>query len=181
MRYYQQTSGRLAAGVRSARRARGLTQAALAGLSGAGRVTIARLEAGAAQDFRLGTLQRICDALGLELAALPRGAQEAQETLLARERERARRLDARQRHAALAARLLGMPAPEAAVMVRRARAAVRRWEREQLCSEHYISRWRAMLAGPVRRVAGALLEQNDWTDALFQNSPWSVMLEPPAG
>ena len=181
MRYASQPSGRLAAGVRSARRARGLTQAALARLSGAGRVTIARLEAGAAQDFRLGTLQRICDALGLELAALPIGAQEARETLLARERERARRLDARRRHAALAARLLAMPAAEAAVMVRRARAAVRRWERERLCSEHYISRWRAMLAGPVRRVAAALLERNDWTDALFQNSPWSGMLEPPAG
>ena len=181
MRYSNPPSARLAAGVRSARRARGLTQAALAGLSGAGRVTIARLEAGAAQDFRLGTLQRICDALGLDLAALPHGAQEAQETLLARERERARRLGARQRHAALAARLFSMRAAEAAVMVRRARTVVHRWEREQLCSGHYISRWRAMLAGPVRRVAAALLEHHDWTDALFQNSPWSVMLEPPAG
>ena len=92
--------------LREQRRASGLTQAALAAKSGTGRVTIARLEAGAAQDFRLGTLSRLCDALGLELAAVPRGARPAQETLLARERERSRRIDARRRHALLAARLL---------------------------------------------------------------------------
>ncbi len=180
MRHIHQPKGQIPASLRAARRARGLTQAALAGLSGAGQVTIARIEAGAAQDFRLGTLQRVCGALGMELAALPRGAREAQETFLVRERERARRLDARRRHAALAARLLAMPASEAAAMVRRARAAVDRWERGRLCSEHYISRWRARLAGPVRRVAAALLDHDDWTDALLQNSPWSAMLEPPA-
>ncbi len=170
----------LQAELRRARRAAGLSQAALAAKSGTGRVTIARLEAGAAQDFRLGTLARLCDALGLELAALPRGARPAQETLLARERERARRLDARRRHAALAARLLAAPAPEAAALVRRARAGVERWKRERLCSEHYISRWRAMLAGPVRRVAKRLLEHGEWTDALLQNSPWSFALDSPA-
>ena len=168
----------LQAQLRRARHAAGLSQAALAARSGAGRVTIARLEAGAAQDFRLGTLSRLCAALGLELAALPRGGQPVQETLLAREHERARRLDARRRHAALAARLLARPAPEAAALLRRARANVARWKRERLCSEHYISRWRAMLGGPVRRVALALLEHNEWTDALLQNSPWSFALEP---
>jgi len=167
----------LHAQVRDARRAQGLSQAALAAKSGAGRVTIARLEAGAAQDFRVGTLSRLCEALGLELAAMPRGGQPAQETLLARERERARRLDARRRHAALAARLLAAPSPEAAALVRRARANVDRWERDRLCSEHYISRWRRMLSGPLRRVALGLLEYADWTDALLQNTPWSFALE----
>lgn len=166
--------------LRQARAARGLSQAALAAASGAGRVTIARLEAGAAQDFRIGTLSRLCDALGLEITALPRGAQATQETLLARERERGRRIDARRRHAVLATRLLAVPAPEAGAMVRRARASVDRWERERLCSEHYISRWRAMLSGPARRVALSLLEHGEWTDALLQNSPWSLALEPAA-
>ena len=152
----------------------------LAAKSGAGRVTIARLEAGVAQDFRVGTLSRLCDALGLELAAVPRGGLPAQETMLARERERARRLDARRRHAVLAARLLSAPAAEAAALVRRARAGVERWERDQLCSEHYISRWRALLAGPVRRVAQSLLAYDEWTDALLQNSPWSFALDPHA-
>lgn len=163
-----------------ARRALGLSQAALAARSGAGRVTIARLEAGAAQDFRVGTLERLCEALGLELNALPRGGLAAAETRLARERERARRLDARRRHAALAARLLAAPAHEAQALVRRARQNVDRWEREGLCSGHYISRWRALLSGPVRRAARSLLEHDEWTDALLQNSPWSFALEPPA-
>ena len=166
--------------LRSARRGRRMSQAALAKASGAGRVTIARLETGSAQDFRLGTLSRLCEALDLELAALPRGGQSAQETLLARERERMRRLDLRRRHCALAARLLAAPATEAAAMLRQARACVDRWERERLCSEHYISRWRALLAGPVRRVALALLEHDAWTDALLQNTPWGFALEPAA-
>jgi len=168
----------LTATLRGARRRQGLSQAALAASSGAGRVTIARLEAGAAQDFRLGTLSRLCDALGLELAALPCGAQSAQETLLARERERGRRLDARRRHAVLAARLLAAPPASASTFVRRARACVDRWERDGLCSEHYISRWRDMLAGPIRHVALALLEHGEWTDALLQNTPWGFALEP---
>jgi hypothetical protein len=90
---------------------------------------------------------------------------------------RARRLDLRRRHAALAARLAAMPAAEAAALVRRARAVVDRWERDGLCSGHYISRWRARLAGPPRRAAAALLEHDEWTDALLQNSPWSFALD----
>lgn len=166
--------------LRDARKAAALSQAALAAKSGAGRVTIARLEAGALQDFRVGTLARLCDALGLELAALPRGARGAGDARLARERQRARSLDLRRRHAALAARLLAAPPAEAAALVRRARVVVDRWERDELCSGHYISRWRTRLAGRPRQAAAALLEHDEWTDALLQNSPWSFALEPPA-
>jgi len=164
----------------AARRQRGLTQAALAARSGMSRVTIARLEAGSARDVRVGTIVALCEALGLELAAVPAGARPALETLLARERERARRLDLRRRHAVLAARLLGAPRPKAAALVARARQVVDRWERERLCSGHYISRWRARLAGTAERVAQALLEPGEWGDALFQNTPWAFALEPAA-
>ena len=181
MRYSTEYARSLGLRLRAARKARGFSQSALAASSGASRVTIARLEAGAAQDFRLGTLARICNALGMELAAVARGSQDVQERLLAREHERARRLDARRRHAALAARLLAMPVRQAGAEIRRARASVTRWERERLCSEHYISRWRAMLAGSPRRVAVALLKRDEWTDALLQNSPWSFALEPAEG
>ena len=166
--------------LREARRRKGLSQAALAEASGTGRITIARLEAGAAGDFRVGTLARLCEALGLELSAAPRELRPVQETLLARERERIRRLDMRRRHAALAARLLAAPPAESAAMLRAARANVERWEREQLCSRHYIERWRSLLAGAPRNVALRLLEHDDWTDALFQNTPWSAALEPAA-
>jgi transcriptional regulator with XRE-family HTH domain len=165
--------------LRAARHAQALSQAALAARSGTSRVTIARLEAGSTRDFRFGTLRRLCDALGLELRAVPRRAQPVLETLLAREQERARRLDRRGRHAVLAARLLAARGPEAAALVRRARAGVERWERERLCSTHYITRWRAMLAGPVERVAQSLVEPGEWADALFQNSPWTFALEAP--
>ncbi|MCG6927534.1 MAG: hypothetical protein LJF30_19775 [Acidobacteria bacterium] len=76
----------------------------------------------------------------------------------------------------LAARLLAAPQSEARELIAKARAVVDRWERDRLCSRHYISRWRALLAGPVERVARALIEPSDWTDALFQNTPWSFAL-----
>jgi transcriptional regulator with XRE-family HTH domain len=166
--------------LRSARQDKGLTQAALAARSGTSRVTIARLEAGTARDVRMGTVGALCDALGLELAVGPEGSRAALETRLERERERSRRMDLRRRHTLLAARLLSAPPTKAAALVARARAAVDRWEREGLCSRHYVSRWRAMLAGPVQRVARAMLEPGEWADALFQNTPWAFALEPPA-
>jgi len=173
-------AAKLALQIRDRRRAAGLTQAVLAERSGTGRVTIARLEAGAAQDFRLGTLDRLCNALGLELAAVAPGALQASEVRVARAQERARRLDARRRHATLAAHLSAAPAREASALIARARANVDRWERGGLCSSHYISRWRRMLAGPPRQVARALVRDDDWTDALLQNTPWAFALPPAA-
>jgi transcriptional regulator with XRE-family HTH domain len=155
-----------------------MSQAALAARSGVSRVTIARLEAGSTQDVRAGTLVRLCEALGLELAVEPVGAVPAFETLLAREQDRRRRLERRLGHARLAARLLTIHEARARALVARARAFVDRWEREGLCSSHYVSRWRAMLAGPRERVAQALLEPGDWADALFQNTPWGFALPP---
>jgi transcriptional regulator with XRE-family HTH domain len=166
--------------LRAARRARGLTQAELAARSGTSRVTVARLEGGSARDVRVGTVAALCEVLGLEISAVPTDAQPKLETLLARERERSRRLDLCRRHAVLAAHLLAGPRPKAVALVARARAAVDRWERDTLCSRHYVSRWRAKLAGPVERVAQGLLEPGEWGDALFQNTPWAFALGPAA-
>jgi transcriptional regulator with XRE-family HTH domain len=171
----------LAEQIRAARRQQGLTQVALAERSEVSRVTIARVESGAPQDLRAGTIGRLCEALGLEMAALPLGSQSRLEKLLARERERTRRVERRRDHAVLAARLLAAPRSEARQLIARARTVVDRWERDCLCSHHYISRWRALLAGPVERVAQALIEPSDWTDALFQNTPWSFALPGPQG
>jgi transcriptional regulator with XRE-family HTH domain len=162
--------------LRRARRARGLSQAQLASSSGTSRVTVARLEGGSSQDVRVGTVERLCEVLGLELAALPVGASASYEARLARAGLQARTLERRLAHARLAARLLGSRPDHARALVRRARAVVDRWERERLCSDHYVSRWRRLLSGPVRRVAAALLDPGEWEDALFQNSPWSFAL-----
>ncbi|MCG6927610.1 MAG: helix-turn-helix domain-containing protein [Acidobacteria bacterium] len=166
----------LAEQIRAARRQHGLTQAGLAERSEVSRVTIARLESGAPQDLRARTLARLCEALGLEMAALPLGGQPRLEKRLAREKDRTRRVERRRDHAVLAARLLAAPRPEARQLIARAQGVVDRWGRDRLCSQHYISRWRALLAGPVERVARALIEPSDWTDALFQNTPWSFAL-----
>ena len=92
--------------LRLARRREKLTQAALAERSGASRITIARLEGGSAHDLRVGTLFRLCEALRLELRAESAGGTASPGVLLARERERAERLERRLAHAALAVRLL---------------------------------------------------------------------------
>jgi transcriptional regulator with XRE-family HTH domain len=165
--------------LRQARRRADLTQAALAERSGVSRVTIARLEAGSAGDVRAGTIASLCATLGLELTAMPAGAVAALETRLAREQDRVRRLDLQRRHAALAARLLALPRGEAGAHVSRARAVVERWEREGLCSGHYISRWKAMLTAPIGQVAKSLIEPGEWRDALFQNTPWGFALGAP--
>ena len=177
---YRMRYTRLRGQLRTARLGQSLTQAALAARSGTSRVTIARLEAGSAGDARVGTVASLCEALGLEIAAVPVGARPALETLLARERERSRRLDLHRRHAVLAARLLAARRPQATALIVRARSVVDRWERERLCSRHYVSRWRAMLEGPAERVAQAMLEPGEWRDALFQNTPWGFALEPGA-
>ena len=164
--------------LREARHQKGWSQASLAARSGVSRVTIARAEAGSAQDLRMGTLFRLFEALDLHLVARPGEAPPASRAVLAREQERGRRLERRGRHAALAARLLGLPPTEAQGLLRRARQTVDRWERERLCSNHYVMRWRALLRGPRERVARSLLDPGEWADALFQNSPWGFALEP---
>jgi transcriptional regulator with XRE-family HTH domain len=166
--------------LRRTRRAKALSQAALAASSGTSRVTVARLEGGAEQDVRVGTVEHLCEALGLELAALPAGAPASFEARLARSALRIRCLERRLAHARLAASLLASRPDRARALVRRARTVVDRWERERLCSDHYISRWRRMLSGSIGRVATGLLHPGDWEDALFQNTPWSFALGTPA-
>jgi transcriptional regulator with XRE-family HTH domain len=163
--------------LRAARTGKGLTQAALAARSGTSRITVARLEGTAGRDLRVATLARLCGALDLELTALPPRARVTLETRLAREQERCRRLGRRLRHAEVAVRLLGDPAA-GRDLVQKARATVDRWERDRLCSRHYIDRWRALLAGSPARVARGLLDHTAWSDALLQNSPWAFALVP---
>jgi transcriptional regulator with XRE-family HTH domain len=170
----------LRAQLRAARRQKGLSQEALAARSGASRVTIARFETGTSHDVRVETLARLCEALELELGVRPQGVGQGPERQLAREQERARRLDRRRRHAVLAVRLVGMRPAAAATLVERARRVVDRWEKKGLCSRHYISGWRTRLEGSIARVARSLVSDGERTDALLQNSPWTFALPPAA-
>ena len=175
----------LAQCIKDARRRSGMSQEALAKASGASRITIARLESGSAQDFRVSTLQRLCSALGLELAALPKDSQPGSpvtspQVPATRKGPPLRQIDARRRHAALAAALLAVNPGDAADMVRQALATVALWEKEDRHGEEHRARWRARLEGSVRTVALRLLEHNAQTDALLANSPWTFALEPEA-
>ena len=163
--------------LRRARTERALTQAALAERSGTSRVTIARLESGQAHDARLATVVAVCEALSLALRVADPGAEAHLETQLARARERCERAERRRAHAALAARLLAASGREATALVHRARQVVLRWEREGLCSAHYVTRWRKLLRGGPRQVARAVLDPGEWRDALYQNTPWSFALD----
>lgn len=60
--------------VREARRAQGLTQAALAAELGISRTTLSLLESGLVQDLGIRKVIRILDRLGLELTTRPAGA-----------------------------------------------------------------------------------------------------------
>jgi transcriptional regulator with XRE-family HTH domain len=164
--------------VRSARQELDLSQAVVAKRSGASRVTIARFESGDDQDLRLGTLMRVCDALGLEVAILPQGDADPDGRQLEHERQHRRRLIRRLQHAALAARLLLMPARMANAKVVDARAVVEGWRRERACRATHALQWRRMLSGSRERVARALLRQNETTDAFFEQSPWLFALDP---
>ena len=156
-----------------------MSQAALAARSGVSRITIARLEAGSAQDVRAGTLVRLCEALGLELAVEPVGAVPAFETLLAREQASAAAgwngawaMPGSQRGCSRSTRrgrALSSPGP--------ARSSIAGSERA--CAAVTTSRAGGRCcAGPRERVAQALLEPGDWADALFQNTPWGFALPP---
>jgi transcriptional regulator with XRE-family HTH domain len=59
-------------GLRAAREAKGLSQRALADLTGVGQANISRIESGG-QDLRLSKLTEIARALELELVLVPRG------------------------------------------------------------------------------------------------------------
>ena len=172
--------------LRTARLRQALTQEALAARSGTSRVTIARLEAGSAGDARVGTIASLCEALGLELAAVPAGARPALETLLARERERARRLDLHRRHAVLAARLLAAPP---AAGDRPGRQGSRRG-RPLGAREAVQPSLRLALAGDARGPGGPRGRRHSWSRASGETrssrtrpggSPWSRPLRETRG
>src|SRR5512144_1959112 len=119
---YHMRDSRLRDQLRGARRRQRLSQAALAARSGTSRVTIARLESGSARDVRVGTVVRVAEALGLEVAAVPLGGEPVLERLLAREQEEGRRRERRLAHARLAARRLAARRREATALVATAQA-----------------------------------------------------------
>jgi len=78
------------------------------------------------------------------------------------------------KHQKIALQLVVNP-DTAAPLIQQATEAVARWEREKLCSHHYIDRWRSLLALPILELAQEMCgDVNGWGKALRQNSPWHL-------
>lgn len=77
------------------------------------------------------------------------------------------------RHHRIALELLTLPVADSRRRVHDAKAQVRRWRDERLCSQDYIERWERILSLPLRQLARALTDDHEgWGTALRQNSPW---------
>lgn len=79
------------------------------------------------------------------------------------------------RHQRIALELVLASEPQRHRLVAGAQAVVERWQRERLCSQDYIERWRTILQLPVTEMVREMTaDGNAWGPALRQNSPWVV-------
>lgn len=137
----------------------------------------------AKQNFSEASDQAVKESVGVHrdgetVALLVHPASFADNKRLEKQRARAeqRNVESHQlvKHQKIALQLL-VDADAAAPLIRQATETVARWEREKLCSHHYIDRWRQLLAMPVRDLAQAMCGGvNGWGKALRQNSPWHL-------
>jgi hypothetical protein len=78
-------------------------------------------------------------------------------------------------HQRLAIELLCASPAQQRRQIAAAQRIVQRWEREHLCSQDYIRRWRAWLALPVPQLAKRMCSDADgWGPAMRQNSPFAA-------
>lgn len=161
--------------LKSRRLALGLSQAELALRAGVSRTTLSRLEHGVDAPVQTDVLERVLHALDLHpnlslLGEPPRGADDARRR--ARLEEQLRRAALREKHLRLALDLTTRGA-EMKTAISAARAQVALWEHNRTCSPFYIRRWDAILRLPVKQMAAEIAALGEWSDAMFQNSPWS--------
>lgn len=77
------------------------------------------------------------------------------------------------RHQKIAIALLTRPKTESTKLIKEAQAMIELWRQENLCSADYIQRWSDILNMPIKRMAEAIVSNEDgWGNALRQNSPW---------
>lgn len=82
-------------------------------------------------------------------------------------------------HQRLAIGLLCAAPAQQRTQIAAAQRVVDRWEREQLCSQDYIRRWRAWLALPAAQLARRMCsDAQGWGPAMRQNSPFATAGRP---
>lgn len=163
--------------LRERRLAAGLSQLGAAQAAGVGRSTLIHLEHGH-KDIRLSNLLSIADAIGASFG-LEGESPEQSERLRLRAEEVLKLARRRQGHFKLAINLALMR-PSAVQALRDARNMVALWKKNKTCSEHYIREWTRILAGTPVQVAGRIRDIDEqWLDALLQNTPFSRALALP--
>lgn len=61
--------------------------------------------------------------------------------------------------------------------IEKARNQVRKWADQKICSQWYVDRWTALLAGPAREIASRILQlEKEEAKALFQNTPFGFLV-----
>lgn len=162
----------------AARKSKGLSIRAAAELLQCSPRFLHELERGKATS-RMDKVQQALSGLGLHLAVRESVGAQTQPRAIAQLEARAaqalREEKLARAHDRIAANLaLGKVS---ARDVERARAQVRKWAEQQICSQWYADQWGAILAGPRREIAGRMLalEAED-ARALFQNTPFGFLV-----
>jgi hypothetical protein len=99
------------------------------------------------------------------------------ERQLARARQALVERDRLLRHHRIALALLTGSPERREVLIAYARRNLEHWRTSRICSDEYIDRWAAILAGNPEEIAIAITSDLDgWGTALRQNSPWNGVL-----
>jgi len=168
--------GSLGRQLRDKRVAAGLSQLRAAQAAGVGRSTLIHLEQGK-KDVRLSKVLSIAEAIGASFGLQSESPQRL-ERLRLRAEEALKLAGRRQVHSQLALDL-ALGRPRALQALDEARAMVSLWAKNRTCSAHYIDAWARILKGTPAQVARHVRDIDEqWLDALLQNTPFSRALAP---
>ena len=162
---------------RERRLAAGLSQSAVAESAGVGRSTLIHFEQGR-KDVRLSNVLAIAAAIGASFGVRADSPERLERRHL-RSEEALKLARRRQAHAELALDL-ALRRPAAIRALAAACAMVALWKKHRTCSEHYIDAWSRVLKGSPAQVAKRIRDiDNEWVDALLQNTPFSQAVARP--
>lgn len=165
-------AGSIGARLRERRRAAGISQAAAAAAAGIGRSTLIHFEHGR-KDIRLSNAVAMAEAVGASIGVQADSPERLERARL-RSAEALKLARRREAHVRLAVDL-ALGRPSALRALEDARRIVGMWKRDGTCSTFYIDGWSRILKGDCLRVARRIRDIDaDWTDAMLQNSPFSL-------
>jgi transcriptional regulator with XRE-family HTH domain len=158
--------------IKDQRLSKGLRQEDLAAKARVARAVISQLERGKRHAVQSDTIERLLQALDVDLQSAVPAAREDPRKLVRLEQEK-KLNEKRVRHLRLAIDLAADNERAAREKIAKARERLKLWRKNKSCSPFYIERWSQVLALSPKKVAMEMSSFGEWEDALFQNSPWS--------